>query len=653
MSKYADLKSGPLDTSHSPHALWKTMRGEDIHLLDGFWSEKQSTNRKASLHHAYEMLERSGNLHNLRLAAGLEQGEYRGRNFIDSDVYKWLEAVGWELGNGPDAELQQMADNAIGLIEAAQRPDGYLNSYVQVTKLKEPWADLDHGHELYCAGHLFQAALAFHRAANDDRLLEVACRFADHISNVFGEGKRQGTSGHPEIEMALIEIYRATGQVNYLKMAAFFIDYRGRRNMKGLGPYGPEYQQDHLPVRMAEEAVGHTVRQLYLASGVTDLYMETGEPALLEVMRQLSQDIVGTKLHITGGLGSRFDGEAFGDPYELPPDQCYCETCAAIANLMWNWRMLLATGEGRYADQMERSLYNNILASPALDGKHFFYINPLMLREARFLRLSSNPPLEQGLIPTERPGWHDVACCPPNVMRLLASFKHYLATHDAHDIQIHHYAPADIEAAIAPGQRVCLRMMTNYPWEGHVRLEVTGTVETEWGVNLRVPEWSRNVQLTFNGQALNDLRTVKGYISLTRAWRMGDVIEMNLDIKPVLMASNPRVDATRASLAIQRGPLVYCLEDRDQEVQGRLLDVVIDPDVGLNSVWRDDLLGGVMVVETTGELPSDEPWHGRLYQRIDELQYVKSQKVSLIAVPYFTWGNRGIGPMRVWIPVKS
>jgi DUF1680 family protein len=649
----SQVSLGPVDNSTSLHSALKTVPYSWVRMNNGFWAARQTINRQVSLKHGYEMLERSGNLHNLRLAAGLEQGEYRGRNFIDSDVYKWLEAVGWELGNEPDVDLQQKADYAIGLIEAAQRSDGYLNSYVQVTKLKEPWADLDHGHELYCAGHLFQAALAFHRAVNDDRLLEVACHFADHISSVFGEGKCQGTSGHPEVEMALIELYRTTGEARYLKTAAFFIDYRGRRNMKGLGPYGPEYQQDHLPVRMAEDAVGHTVRQLYLASGVTDLYLETGEPALLEVMRQLSQDIVKTKLYITGGMGSRFDGEAFGDPYELPPDQCYCETCAAIANLMWNWRMLLATGEGRYADLMEQSLYNNILASPAMDGQHYFYINPLMLREARFLRLSSNPPLEQGFIPTERPAWHDVACCPPNVMRLLASFKHYLATYDKHGIQIHHYAPADIEAEIAPGQRVFLRMITNYPWQGRVRLEITGTLEKEWGVILRVPEWSRNVQLTVNGEALNDLQSVKGYISLTRIWLVGDVIEMDLDINPVLMASNPRVDATRASLAIQRGPLVYCLEDRDQEVQGRLLDLEIDVEAALHSVWRDDLLGGVMVVETTGELPTEDTWHGRLYERIDELQREEGQKVRLTAVPYFTWGNRGIGPMRVWIPIKS
>jgi uncharacterized protein len=652
MLKPAVSKTGPVNTLHSPYVYWKPLNSQEVKLNSGFWAEKQAVNRKVSLRHGYEMLEKNGNLHNLRVAAGLAEGAYRGRNFIDSDVYKWLEAVAWELGNGPDPELQQMADQAIALVAAAQRRDGYINSFIQVTKLFAPWEDLDHGHELYCAGHLFQAAVAFHRSVEDDRLLDIARRFADHICDVFGEDRLQGACGHPEVEMALIELYRATGEPSYLKTAAFFIDYRGKRIMSGLGPYGPEYQQDHLPVREVEEAIGHTVRQLYLASGVTDLYLETGDPALLGAMQRLSKDIVGTKLYITGGMGSRFDGEAFGDPYELPPDQCYCEACTAIASLMWNWRMLLATGDGHYADQMEQALYNTIIASPSLDGKHFFYINPLMLREARFLRLSSNPPPEQGFIPTERPEWHDVACCPPNVMRTLASLKYYLATRDAHGIQIHHYAPADFDFELAPGQHVCLRIATGYPWQGQIRLEVNGTVDSKWTISLRVPEWSRELGLTVNGQVLDAFQIEKGYIRLERAWRIGDVIELNLNIEPVLMASNPRIDATRASLAILRGPIVYCLEGCDQEVKGSLLDIEIDPNQALRSGWQGNLLDGVMVIEAVGEWIDNSSWEGKLYQRVDALSSPAGQAVRLMAIPYYAWGNRGIGSMRVWIPAK-
>ncbi len=643
---------GPVDSLHSLHALWKTLNSQEISLNPGFWTEKQATNRKVSLEHAYHMLEKNGNFHNLRLAAGLTVGEYQGRNFLDSDVYKWLEAAAWELGNQPDPGLQHMVDQAIALVAAAQRPDGYINSFVQATKRFAPWEDLDHGHELYCAGHLFQAAVAFHRSLGDDRLLDIACRFADHICNVFGEDGLQGTCGHPEIEMALMELYRATGTPEYLKTAAFLIDYRGKRKMVGLGPYGPEYQQDHLPVREVDEAVGHAVRQLYLACGVTDLYLETGEPALLAAMRRLFQDIVGTKIYITGGVGSRFDGESFGDPYELPPDQCYCETCAAIASFMWNWRMLLASGDSCYADQMERALYNNILASPAQDGRHYAYINPLQVREARFLRSSSNPSPQEALAPTIRPEWHDVACCPPNVMRLFASLRYYLATRDARGIQIHHYAPADLDLDLAEERRVGLRMTTGYPWQGQIRLEISGTDEMPWAISLRIPEWSQEARLAVNGQALVAPRIEKGYVALEQTWQVGDVVEIDLNLEAVLVAPAPRVDAVRGCLAIQRGPVVYCLEDCDQEVKGGLLDVVIDPDTILETGWQEGLLGGVVVIQAAGELIDNGSWKGKLYQRADVMGHPAGRTVRLTAIPYFSWGNRSIGPMRVWIPKK-
>ena len=298
----------------------------------------------------------------------------------------------------------------------------------------------------------------------------------------------------------------------------------------------------------------------------------------MDAMLRLSKDITETKLYITGGLGARFDGEAFGDPYELPADQCYCETCAAIASLMWNWRMLLASGEGRYADQMERALYNNILASPALDGRHYFYINPLMLREARYLRLSTDLPSNEVYIPDQRPEWHDCACCPPNVMRLFSSFPHYLATHDAKGIQIHHFAPADIECDLPAGQQIKLNMMTEYPWQGQIRLRIVESGNSPWGLSIRIPEWSHDPILSINGKVIRELRHEKGYLVLERIWQAEDIIELELNMEAMFVASNPRIDATRGCLAIQRGPIIYCLEDRDQEIKGRLLDVEIDKD---------------------------------------------------------------------------
>jgi uncharacterized protein len=644
---------GPVDTSQSPFAWWKTMELKNVSLNEGFWTKKQTVNRKISLYFGFEMLIKAGNFDNLRIAAGSIKGNYRGYVFQDSDIYKWLEAVAWEIGKEPDKELSSMTEQAISLIAAAQRPNGYINSYVQTRESPEPWKDLDNGHELYCAGHLFQAAVAFQRAIGDQRLLNIACRFADHIYSVFGPDKRHGACGHPEIEMALVELYRITNESRYLDLAKFFIDQRGQKMMKGHRSYGPEYHQDHIAVRQVVEAAGHAVRQLYLASGIIDLYLETGEQALKDAMSRLSKDITETKLYITGGLGSRFDGEAFGDSYELPTDQCYCETCAAIASLMWNWRMLLASGEGRYADQMERALYNNILASPALDGRHYFYINPLMLREARYLRFSTDLPSGEVFIPDQRPEWHDCACCPPNVMRLFSSFAHYLATHDTRGIQIHHFAPVDIRYDLTAEQRIKLNMRTEYPWQGNIKLRIVESGNSPWVLSLRIPEWSHDPIISINGEVIKELRLEKGYLVLERTWQAEDIIELELRMEVMLVASNPRIDATRDCLAIQRGPIVYCLEDKDQEIKGRLLDVEIDKDLPLLTRWDGDLLDGIMVVEVSGQFIDSESWRGHLYQSATLPVVAIPHPTRLVAIPYYAWGNRIIGGMRVWIPNKS
>jgi DUF1680 family protein len=644
---------GPVNTSQSPYARLKTLEFRNVLLNQGFWTKKINVNRKTSLQFGFEMLKKAGNFDNLRIAAGLLKEKYRGYVFIDSDIYKWLEAIAWEMGREPDEELSFMADQAIDLIVAAQCNDGYINSYVQTREFYEPWTDLDNGHELYCAGHLFQAAVAFERALGDHRLLSIACLFADHIFSVFGPDKRHGACGHPEIEMALVELFRVTGESRYLELAKFFIDQRGQNEMKGHRSYGPEYHQDHVQVRQVVEAAGHSVRQLYLASGVTDLFLEMGEQALLDAMLRLSKDIIETKSYITGGMGARFDGEAFGDPYELPTDQCYCETCAAIASFMWNWRMLLASGEGRFADQMERALYNNILSSPALDGQHYFYINPLMLREARHLRLSTDLPPSEVFIPNQRPEWHDCACCPPNVMRIFSSFSHYLSTQDARGIQIHHFASADIECDLAKKQHVKLNLTTEYPWEGHIKLRIVESGNSPWTLSIRMPEWSQNPILSVNGNIMKDLRREKGYLILERKWQAEDVIELELEMEARFIASNPRIDATRGCLAIQRGPIVYCLEDRDQETQGQLLDVEVDKNQPLSTRWDNDLLDGVMVVEADGQFIDLESWHGHLYKPESFPVSINPRLTHLVAIPYYAWGNRGIGGMRVWIPKRS
>ena len=618
-------------TTTSSHARWRTLPLGSVSLTEGFWHEKQEINRRVSLRHGYRMLNQSGNFNNLKLAAGSGEGEYQGPVFMDSDVYKWLEAVSLDLANVRDPELESMADQAIELIAAAQQEDGYLNSYYQIHKPDEHWTALDHDHELYCAGHLFEAAVAHHRATAKSSLLDVARRFADHIDSEFGHGKRQGAPGHPEIELALVELYRDTGERRYLDLAAFFVDQRGGGTMRGYGR-GSGYQQDRVPVREATEVEGHAVRQLYLTAGVTDIYVETGEQALLDALTRLWHDMAARKMHVTGGFGARYVGESFGQAYELPSDRCYCETCAAIAGMMWNWRMLLATGKARYADLLERSLYNGFLSGVSLDGKRYFYVNPLQSRGG-----------------VERPEWYGCACCPPNVMRQIALVGHYAVTVDESGLQLHQYVSARIEAELEGGRCVVLRVETDYPWDGKARVVIEETDGNAWKLALRVPGWCEGANLQVNGEAVEVAAASGTYAAVERAWQAGDVVELDMPIKPRLTESNPRVDAIRGSLAIERGPSVYCLEEVDQQPGLNLLDVRIAPDASLQAVWHEDLLGGVVVVEAQGAVVDAGAWQDELY-RPARTEDLPQREVVLTAVPYYAWANRGPGTMRVWIP---
>jgi DUF1680 family protein len=651
MSEAFDNATGPVDNSHSAKSSYITLSNGAVKFTTGFWAAKQAMNHKASLKHGYAMLDKAGNFHNLKLASGAESGSYRGMNFADENVYKWLEALGWELGRAPDAELQSMADEAIALIAAAQQPDGYLNSYYQVVEPGSKWTDLDFGHELYCAGHLTQAAIAFRRALGDDRLLRIVVRLFDHVESVFGPGKREEACGHPEVEMALVELARLTGEQRYRNLAQFFVDQRGKNKMRGIGANGPTYHQDHVSVRDAQEVAGHAVRQMYLATAIADLYMESGEQALLETSTRLWEDMTRGKMYITGGVGSRYDGESFGEHYELPPDQCYCETCAAIGNFFWNWRMLLISGDSRYADLMERLLYNGILSSSALDGSHFFYVNPLMLRNGRYVRLSTNP--DEAHNTSGRPEWHSVSCCPPNVMRLLASLSNYFVTNNATGIQIHQYSNLEIGVDQNKQARI-LQLETEYPWDGRVKINVKESDDRPWALSLRVPGWCQSFRVQVNGaEAKKDLD--QGYLIIEREWAAGDVVELNFEVPPFWVQADPRVDSVRGCLALQRGPIVYCLEQQDQEKGVNLLDVKIDPSRGVTTHWRDDLLGGVLILDATGQQQdhangSTKGLYHPLYSGNEDR--TSERTVRLTAIPYYAWGNRGLESMRVWIPYK-
>ncbi len=637
-----EYAAGPVDTRSSSHVALHTLPFPSVTLKGGFWGQHRDVNRTVSLRNGYTMLEKAGNFHNLRLAAGLAEGAYSSTApYLDSDLYKWLEAVAYELGNGPDAELAHMADETIDLLARAQRPDGYLNSYYTVVKPDKRWQELRDGHELYCAGHLFQAAVAHRRVTGSTKLLDIARRLADCIDGVFGVGKRRGTCGHPEIEAALIELYRDTGEKRYLHLASYFLDERAQ-GLLDVTPSNAAVYQEHVAVRNATTVEGHAVRALYLTAGVADLFMETGEPALLTALLRQWHDLTAHKLFLTGGAGSRTSGEAFGEPYELPNDTCYCETCAQIASIMWNWRMLLITGEGRFADLMERTLFNGFLSGRSLDGLRTRYENPL-------LRRGYKPVF--GLHGNERKEWYGCACCPPNIMRLLSSLQHYLVTHDDNGVQIQHYAPCDITVDVKGGP-VHLHAQTDYPWQGTMLLSVETTTAAPWKLSFRIPAWCAKPVLKLNDARLAVAVDKKGYLSIERQWTECDYVELELPMPARLTSAHQRVDPTRGSVAIERGPLVYCLESPDQPGGFNLLDIEIAKDSRLDPVWKDDLLGGMMVIKARGYAVDSSVWGDGLYLPFDAAADAERQQTSLVAIPYYAWDNRGLSTMRVWMPYK-
>jgi DUF1680 family protein len=630
----------PTDTTHSPAARWRTLDGNAVTIEGGLWARRQATNRDAALPHGYRMLETAGNFENLRLTAGQRAGRYRGPVFMDSDVYKWLEAAAYEHARLPSEWLRSHMDAAIDIVGAAQGADGYLNSHYTVAEPGRRWTDFAQGHELYCAGHLFQAAVAHHRATGEDSLLGIARRFAEYLVDRFGPGKHPGTPGHPEVEMGLIELYRETGDRRYVELARFFLDQRGRAWL-GPGRYNSAaYYQDRVPVREASELEGHAVRSLYLTTGIADVYLETGEGALQSAVERQWADLVTHKLYVTGGVGSRHLGEAFGQPYELPNELAYDETCAAIASILWSWRMLLATGEGRFADLIDRTLHNAVLAGVSLDGERYFYVNPLA---------SNSRPEHLGRGGCVRKEWHLVACCPPNVMRLLASLGHYVATRDRTGLQVHQYVPAQIATSLASGQRVRLRMETRYPWEGSVRLTLEDAAGEPWTLALRVPAWSGLPAVRVNGTAVDSTPAADGYARLERRWQAGDLIELDLPMEPTFIEPHPAIESTRGCVAIERGPLVYCLEQADQG-DAPVAELEIDATATPAARWDPGLLEGVVTVRAPGYQVDTSPWRGRLYRRAGSDPSPRRRLVELTTIPYYAWANRGPGAMRVWIP---
>jgi uncharacterized protein len=548
--------------------------------------------------------------------------------FMDSDIYKTLEAIGWELAHGDRPRLASFAADVIGLLEQAQRSDGYLNSYFQVSG--EPrYSRLATSHEMYCAGHLIQAAVAHRRSTGDGRLLAVAVRLADHLVRTFA-GQEKGLDGHPIIETALAELYRETGNPDYLELARQFVEQRGH-GLAGDSGLGRRYLQDHTPVRSLDTTVGHVVRALYLEAGVADVAAELGDRSLLETSLRRWDDMVATKTYLTGGNGSRHVDEGFGDRFELPPDRAYNETCAAIASFHWTWRLLLATGDAKYADHMERVLYNGFGAAVATDGLRFFYVNALQRRPDHFEKDD----------PGRRRVWFNCACCPPNIMRLLASLEHYLATTSGDTLYVQQYTGSRLS-----GADLDLEVTTQYPWSGAVYLRVLAAPAAERGIALRIPAWSAHTRVSVHNE---DHDPGPGYHQLRRRWQPGDEITLHLDLTPRWTYPDRRVDAVRGSAAIERGPLVYCFEQADQADGVQVEDLAARPGAVLGE--RPVTLPGVgQTIEVTVDGVHLPPASPALSVTPGPAAMAASTPVTAVAIPYFQWDNRDGRAMRVWIP---
>ncbi|MCS7300355.1 MAG: glycoside hydrolase family 127 protein [Fimbriimonadales bacterium] len=606
-----------------------------VDIDDEFWSKRQQVNRTATLPHLFEELERAGNIPNLRLAAEGKREGYQGPVYMDSDLYKALEAAAYVLRKHPDDPIRAKVDEVIDILERAQQPDGYLNSYFQVVAPDKRWSNLRDWHELYCAGHLIEAAVAHYHATGSQRLLNIACRFADHIDSVFGEGKRLGYCGHPEIELALFRLYRATGEARYAQLAAFFLLNRGKKvfaqeHNTPLEQYDGSIWQDNLPLLEQTEIVGHAVRAAYLMAGATDLAAHTDDARLREGLLQMLQRVWSNALHrrayITGGIGNEPKHEGFTADYELPNRTAYQETCASIALIFWAHRMGLLLGEARFYDALERALYNGALAGISLDGKRFFYVNPLESDGTH-----------------HRQAWYGCACCPPNIARLIAALGEYVYAHTDDALYVNLYVGSRVRTEIG-GKPLVLEVRTGYPWQESVAIRFAEGAPRRFKLMLRLPAWCDAPELRLNGAPVA-IQRERGYAVIERDWTTGDTVELRLPMTPRLMEAHPRVAADRWQVAIQRGPIVYCLEEHDQPAP--LTHMAIRRDHPLHSVWEPELLGGVVAVEGTAELlDADEAWGDALYRPLQE-RALKPFR----AIPYYAWDHRRPCPMRVWMPL--
>lgn len=584
---------------------------------------------------------------NFKIAAGEAQGEFEGCVFQDSDLAKWLEAAAYSLMLRPDADLERTCGELIALIGRAQQPDGYLNTYFTVKEPGKRWTNLRDCHELYCAGHMMEAACAYYEATGKRELLDIMTRMARHIDSVIGpeEGKLHGYPGHEEIELALIRMYHATGDELMLKLAGYFIDERGKlpnffveekarrdgQDHFNLDEYGSAYAQNHLPVREQTAPEGHAVRAMYLATGMADVARETGDETLLAACRRIFDNTVNRRMYITGGVGSSHVGEAFTYDYDLPNDLVYAETCASIALCFFARAMLQLEPDGRYADAMERALYNTCLAGMSLDGHNFFYVNPLEVDPE-----ASHKDARKAHVLPVRPKWFGCACCPPNLARLTTSLAKYIYTLGEDELYVNLYVQNKAQLKLGGGQ-VTIECETDYPASGEIALRPGAG---EYALCLRIPGWAREFSLALNGEKL-DAAPEHGYVRIRRAFKDGDEIRLSLPVRARRVYVNARVRADLGKVAVMRGPVAYCLEQVDN---GPVVEALCLPrDSALTETARPDKLGGIVEITAPGK--RIESADGELYS--DAAPDLKDARLTFI--PYYAWANRGENEMTVFV----
>ncbi len=639
-------------------SMWPNLK--QVRLNDKFWNAMGKNMAENVLPYQWRVLndevpgaEPSHAIENFKITAGEKKGEFYGMVFQDSDVAKWIEAVAYSLENYPNPELEQKVDETIDLMGRCQQPDGYLNTYFTILRPDARWTYMMMGHELYCAGHLLEAAVAYYQATGKEKLMGIMERYIDYIITIMGpeEGKRKIYPGHEEIELALMKAYRLTGKQKYLDLAKYYVEQRGQQpcfffSERDDGPFNAsasnpnkwtraDYFQANAPIRELKDADGHAVRAMYYYSGVADLARATGDESLKKALETLWDSAVNRRMYVTGGFGSQRTSERFSIDYDLPNDVAYTETCAAVAAVFWSYRMLLMDLDSRYSDVMERALYNNVLSGQSYDGTKYFYVNPLTV-----IPEVANYREDHASVKTQRVAWLECACCPSNLARLVTSLPSYLYSYDETGVSVHLYAGGSAELPVG-GKTVGFTMESGMPWSGDGKITVTkgGTFQ----LRLRIPGWcAGKYRVSVNGETAAQA-PVKGYLILDRTFAAGDVIEFSYEMPVLFLRADPRVNEDAGQVAVQRGPLVYCAEEADN---GKLLsDLVLkteEPAVTADS----DLFGGIKMILVSATRSDRGAWEeGTLYSTKKPRRVPAQVKL----LPYYLWNNRGEGELRVWL----